>query len=32
MLKKHSDSYYKISKKENGFSTIEERSMDELKG
>ncbi|CAD8161173.1 unnamed protein product [Paramecium octaurelia] len=31
LLKRHSESYYMISKKENGFSGIEERKIEELK-
>ncbi|CAD8088254.1 unnamed protein product [Paramecium sonneborni] len=31
LLKMHADSYYMISKKENGFSCIEERKIEELK-
>lgn len=31
LLRKHSDSYFMINKKENGFSSIEERRMEELK-
>lgn len=31
LLRKHSESYFMINKKDNGFSTIEERRIEELK-